>query len=265
MAELTSRGARLVYDDLGEGEPAFLCLPGWCEPRTVFRRVAPLLAHGNRVIVLDWPGQGDSKSFREDFNAADWIEDALAVVKQSGANDIVPVAISHAGRVAIELRRALGERVVKLVLSDWNFILDPPPAYRRALEAFRHRDQWSEALEGLFTTWIAGSEDQELIAHVRTEMAAHGFEDWSRALREIGAAYDTYGNPLTHLASLDPPVPAIHLYTQPRTREYADGQESFARKHPWFRPHLMTAVSHFPTIEAPEETVSAIRDFIERD
>lgn len=265
MPELSSRGARILYDDLGEGEPAFLCLPGWCEPRSVFRRVAPLLADRNRVIVLDWPGQGESESFREDFTAADWIEDALAVVEQSGADRIVPIAISHAGRVAIELRRRLGGRVVKLVHSDWNFILDPPPEYRRALEAFRHLDQWSDALEGLFTTWIADCENQELIDHVRGEMGAHGFEDWSRALREIGAAYDTYGNPLTHLASLDPPVPAMHLYTQPRTKDYAEGQEAFAQKHPWFRPQLMTAVSHFPTIEAPEETVAAIRDFVERD
>ena len=265
MPELTSRGARIIYDDLGEGEPAFLCLPGWCDPRTVFRRVAPLLASSNRVIVPDWPGQGDSDPYPDDFTARDWVESALALVKQSGAQRIVPVAISHAGRVAIALRRALGARVVKLVLSDWNFILDPPPEYRRALEAFRHRDQWSESLEGLFTTWIAGCENQELIDHVRTEMGAHGFEDWSRALREIGAAYDTHGNPLAHLASLDPPVPAMHLYTQPRTPAYAQGQEAFAREHPWFRPHLMAAVSHFPTIEAPEETVAAIRDFVERD
>lgn len=265
MAELTTPGARIVYDDLGEGEPAFLCLPGWCDPRRVFRFVAPRLAERNRVIVLDWPGQGDSESFRDDFTAADWVEDALALVEHTGAKSIVPVAISHAGRVAIELRRRLGERVVKLIHSDWNFILDPPPAYRRALEAFRHRDKWEAALEGLFTTWIAGSENRELIGHVRDEMGAYGFEDWSRALREIGAAYDVHGNPLTHLASLDPPVPAMHLYTQPRTKDYMEGQESFAREHPWFRPHLMDAVTHFPTIEAPEETVAAIRDFTGRD
>ena len=262
MPELMSRGARIVYDDLGKGEPAFVCLPGWCEPRTAFRRLAPMLARTNRVIVLDWAGQGESVAPAGDFTAADWLEDALAVVRAVGARRIILVSISHASRVAIELRRALGERIQKLILSDWNFILDPPPEYRRALEAFRRRDQWEASLEGLFTTWIAGCENRELINHVRGEMGTFGFEDWSRALREIGAAYDRDGNPLAHLASLDPPVPTIHLYTQPRTAEYAEGQEAFAREHPWFQALLMQAVSHFPAIEAPEETAAAIRGFI---
>ena len=71
-------------------------------------------------------------------------------------------------------------------------------------------------------------------------------------MREIGAAYDTYGNPLQHLASLDPPVPAIHLYTQPRHRDYREGQVAFARENPWFRPQLLNAVSHFPTVDEPQ-------------
>ena len=261
MPEVTSRGARIIYDDVGEGEPSFLCLPGWCQPRTAFQGVTPLLAASRRVIVMDWAGQGESMAPPGDFTAADWLTDALAVVEHSGASRIIPVAISHAGRIAVELRRALADRIVKLVLTDWNFILDPPPEYRAALEAFRHRDQWEASLQGLFATWIAESDSQELISHIRGEMGAFGFEHWSRALREIGAAYDAYGNPLAHLTSLDRPAPAIHLYTQPRTPAYAQGQAEFAKEHPWFRPHLMQAVSHFPTVEAPQETAAAILDF----
>ena len=262
MPEIETRGARLVYDDVGEGEPALLCLPGWCEPRTAFDGLAPTLAQSHRVIVLDWAGQGESTAPPGDFTAADWLSDALAVVEASGAERIVPVAISHAGRVAIELRRSLGERVEKLVFSDWNFILDPPPEYRAALEAFKHEDRWLAARDGLFTTWIAGSDHEGLIAHIRGDMADYDFEDWSRALREIGAAYDTHGNPLAHMASLEPPAPSIHMYTQPRDSSYADGQRAFADAHPWFRPHLLDAITHFPTVEAPAEVAAVIHGFI---
>lgn len=58
--DVTCNGVRIVYDDLGAGEPAFLCMPGWCEPRTAFDRLAPLLARSKRTIVIDWAGQGDS-------------------------------------------------------------------------------------------------------------------------------------------------------------------------------------------------------------
>ena len=260
--ELTCNGVRIVYDYMGVGEPAFLCMPGWCEPRTAFDRLAPLLAKSRRVIVIDWAGQGESGRPKGGATAAEWLANAIAVVEATGAASVIPVAISHAGRVAIELRRALGPRVPKLIHTDWNFILDPPASYRGALARFQDPGQWSRALDGLSTTWIAGSTDEGLIAHVRGEMGAFSFDDWSQAMREIGAAYDTYGNPLRHLASLDPPAPAIHLYTQPRTEEYRQGQAAFASDHPWFRPHLMTAVSHFPTIEAPDETAELILDFV---
>ena len=76
MPEIETRGARLVYDDVGEGEPALLCLPGWCEPRTAFDGLAPTLAQSHRVIVLDWAGQGESTAPPGDFTAADWLSDA---------------------------------------------------------------------------------------------------------------------------------------------------------------------------------------------
>jgi hypothetical protein len=38
-----------------------------------------------------------------DFGLPDLVEDALAVVVASGAPTVVPVAVSHAGWVAIEL------------------------------------------------------------------------------------------------------------------------------------------------------------------
>ncbi len=260
--ELTCNGVRIVYDDIGVGEPAFLCMPGWCEPRTAFDRLAPLLAKSNRTIVLDWAGQGDSGRPVGGATATEWLANAIAVVEETKVAGVIPVAISHAGRVAIELRRELGPRVAKLIHTDWNFILDPPASYREALVAFQDPDRWAASRQRLFATWIAGSTDEALIAHIRDEMGAFSFDDWSQAMREIGAAYDAHGNPLRHLASLDPPAPAIHLYTQPRTEQYREGQEAFASGHPWFRAHLMAAVSHFPAIEAPQETARLILDFV---
>jgi hypothetical protein len=42
------------------------------------------------------------------------------VIEASQAQHVVPVALSHAGWVAIELRRRLGALIPKLVLLDWS-------------------------------------------------------------------------------------------------------------------------------------------------
>jgi pimeloyl-ACP methyl ester carboxylesterase len=58
---------RIAFDDLGGGEPALLLLPGWCGPRSVYRRVLPLLARERRVVALDFRGHGESEPAQKDF------------------------------------------------------------------------------------------------------------------------------------------------------------------------------------------------------
>src|SRR4051794_19757971 len=102
MPDVQSRGVWINYKEVGEGEPALLCLPGWCTDKMAFD---PLLAHDRlrgRVLALDWPGHGDSGEPTGDFGNADLVEHALAVIDASGAEQIIPVALSHAGWVAIE-------------------------------------------------------------------------------------------------------------------------------------------------------------------
>jgi len=60
------------------------------------------------------------------------------------------------------------------------------------------------------------------------------------------------------------PVPALHVYAQPRAPEYLTTQESFARDHPWFAVRRLEAVTHFPTLEVPDQTAGVISEFISR-
>jgi len=48
----------------------------------------------------------------------------------------VPLAISHSGWVAIELRRRLGSRMPVVVLLDW-LVLEPPAPFLDALAALQ--------------------------------------------------------------------------------------------------------------------------------
>ncbi len=144
MPEACSNGVRISYDDRGKGAPVLLFLPGWCVGREVFADLPRLAAARRRVLALDWRGHGDSQAAPASFGAEELVEDAIAVIEASGARSVVPVALSHAGWIAIELRRRLGDRIAKLVLIDWP-VQEAPPPFLRVLEASQSPDRWSTA------------------------------------------------------------------------------------------------------------------------
>jgi pimeloyl-ACP methyl ester carboxylesterase len=109
--------------------------------------------------------------------------------------------------------------------------------------------------------WLKGLDIPELVHYVREDMGSYPFEMWARAGREIGAAYGKAGSPLRALATLDPPVPVLHLYAQPGDPGYLAAQQSFAAAHPWFHVSKLEARSHFPMYEVPDEMAAAIETF----
>lgn len=93
-------------------------------------------------------------------------------------------------------------------------------------------------------------------------MGAYDFDMWARAGREILTAYTQAGNPLKALASLDRPVPLLHLYAQPDDPGYLDAQQAFAAEHPWFSVRKLAAQGHFPMLDVPEVMATAIEQFV---
>ncbi len=260
MPTAISQGIRIQFNDLSRGSPAFLCLPGWCENKTAFARLVPACARAHRVIALDWRGHGKSASAGADFGNAQLVEDALAVIRTSSVATVIPVAVSHAGWVALELRRRLGERVPRLVLLDW-IVMDPPQAFRDVLQELQDRERWLETREELFRAWMAATEEPHVVRHIREEMGTYGYEMWSRAAREIEQAYAAHESPLHALSRLTPRVPTLHLYSQPAAPQYLAAQEEFARSNPWFRVRRLDARSHFPALEVPELVAAEILEF----
>jgi pimeloyl-ACP methyl ester carboxylesterase len=261
VPEAKSGGVRIDYTDAGKGEPALLLLPGWCATRAVFGSMAALCAAHRRVLALDWRGHGASESPADDFGAKDFVKDATAVVEASGAQHVIPVALSHAGWIAIELRRKFPARIPKIVLLDW-IIFDPPPAFMMALEGLQDLQAWEHTRSRLFSTWLQGVSNSAVTQFVQHVMGGFGFSMWSRAGREIAAAYKRHHNPLRALEGFKEAPPVLHIYAQPNDAAYWDSQQFFAKSHPWFSAKRVNALSHFPTLEAPEEVAQAIEDFV---
>jgi pimeloyl-ACP methyl ester carboxylesterase len=262
MAEALSDGLVIRYHDEGQGEPALLCLPGWCAPRAAFDPFVRAMSGRRRVITLDWRGHGASDAPRGDFGAAELLRDAQAVIEASGARAVVPVATAHAGWIAIELRRTLGAaRMPGLVLVDWIVTAAPPP-FLGALAGLQDPARWQAVRDRLFAMWLEGVDHPAVERFVREDMGVFGAEMWARGGREIAAAYAREGSPLEAMARLDPPPPSLHLYVQPADPASPQAQQAFAAANPWFSVQRIDARSHFPTLEAPEQLIDPIERLI---
>jgi pimeloyl-ACP methyl ester carboxylesterase len=258
---ITSSSMRIAFDDAGEGDPALLFLPGWCGGRSVFGDLLPLAARNRRVVALDWRGHGESEHPEGDFETDDLVDDALSVIHQAGVAQVVPVGLSHAGWVAIELRRRLGpSRVPGIVLLDW-MVLGPPPPFLGALAGLQERESWREVRAALFEMWTTGVHIPALDRYIE-EMATYGFESWRRAGREIAARFGAEESPVRSLERLELACPTLHVYAQPRDDDFLAAQQAYSAANSWFRVHRLSANSHFPMLEVPTELIAAVEAFV---
>ena len=246
-------------DDLGAGEPALLLIPGWCGERDVFDDLAARLAVCRRTLVTDLRGQGDLVDpGGADFSAADQVDDLVDLLQTRGVSRVVPVALAHAGWLAVELRRRLGaDRVPGLVLVDW-MPLGTPPGFADALDGLQDPARWEDVRAALTGMWVSGVETPAVHEYVAT-MREYGFEHWSRAGREIATGF-AQGSPLAALARLGG-CPTLHLYAQPADPAYLAVQQEFSTLHPWFRVRRLDALSHFPMLEVPGTMALEIEEF----
>lgn len=258
---LTDSQIKLYYEDHGQGDPPLLMLPAWCMSHKGYAQLPQKCAAHRRVISLDWRGHGQSAVPTQDFAAEGLVEDALAIIEATGLDQVIPVTMSHSGWVGIELRRRLGSRIPKLVHTDW-LMIPPPPPYLDLVHGLAAETGWEQARDILFSIWLEGVDNPDVIQFVRSEMGAYGSEMWRRSGRAIGECYETGGYPLQALATLDPPIPVLHLYAQPKDPGYLAAQQDFSAANPWYEAKLLDAVSHFPTFESPDEMAAIIEEFV---
>ncbi len=250
-------GLRLTLSGCGEGEPLLLFLHGWASDRRCFDHLLPAVCPVGRAVALDWRGHGESDTPEGDFGTAELLADALDTIAALDAHTVVPIAHSHAGWVAFQLARALPDKVAAVVLISW-MPLGAPEEFLKGVERMQQRQHTREVVSALTASWQEGH-DVIGLPKLLQAMRAHDDSMWARAAREISAAFTELGSPLAAFASLDPPIPVLHVYAAPPDDAYLAAQRAYADKHPWYTVHrLANAHSHFPMLEAPEEIASAI-------
>jgi pimeloyl-ACP methyl ester carboxylesterase len=133
---VTVDGVEVRYGIRGAGDRDLLLVHGSGAHHMWWHAVAPELEKTWRVISVDLSGHGDS-GHRDDYDAATWAEELMAVLRAAGAQRPVVAAHSLGGRVALLAASRYPEEFAGLVLFDagiWapDHLLDSPPPPRTA-------------------------------------------------------------------------------------------------------------------------------------
>jgi pimeloyl-ACP methyl ester carboxylesterase len=114
MSYANSNGISFYYDEQGEGAPLVL-LHGGIGSGEMFAALAPALAAGRRVIVIDLQGHGRTGDADRPFDVSAMADDVAGVIEQlAGKADLLGYSLG--GSVALRLALQHPERVNDLIL-----------------------------------------------------------------------------------------------------------------------------------------------------
>jgi pimeloyl-ACP methyl ester carboxylesterase len=130
QGQVERAGVRVCWERYGEGEPTVLLLPAWSIIHSrQWKAQIPYLARHYRVLTFD--GRGNGRSHRPStaaaYDDAEFVTDALAVLKATGTERAVLVGLSRGARWAVELAAARPGRVLGAVLIDSGIAFLAPP------------------------------------------------------------------------------------------------------------------------------------------
>ena len=96
----TEDGARIYYEDRGEGQPILL-VHGWLCSSRFWQRNVPELATRFRVVTLDLRGHGNSSKALTGHTVRQYARDVRAVIEHLGLRETVLVGWSLGGPVVL--------------------------------------------------------------------------------------------------------------------------------------------------------------------
>jgi pimeloyl-ACP methyl ester carboxylesterase len=115
MAFVENQGARIYWDEQGQGEPVLLIM-GLAYPSQMWYRTRPLLASRYRTLALDNRGIGCSDIPPGPYPIALMASDAAAVMDAAGIERAHVFGVSMGGMIAQEFALQYPARVRSLIL-----------------------------------------------------------------------------------------------------------------------------------------------------
>jgi 3-oxoadipate enol-lactonase len=115
MAFVDNQGARIYWDEQGQGEPVLLIM-GLGYPSAMWYRIRPALSARYRTIALDNRGAGRSDVPPGPYSIPQMASDAAAVLDAAGIESAHVFGVSMGGMIGQEFVLQYPRRVLSLIL-----------------------------------------------------------------------------------------------------------------------------------------------------
>jgi len=258
MALAALPGLILYYEERGGGFPLLL-IAGIPAIASDWRGLGARLADGHRVIAYDNRGSGQSSVTPGPYSTAQLAADALALLDHLGIERADVFGMSMGGMIAQELALLAPARVRRLVLGCTHAGVrhaSPPPA--AAGRAFAlESDDWALRMRTLAPFAFAENVDPEMLeafiakksldvqdlAGYRAQIAAVLAHDSAARLAQIGA-------------------PTLILTGDDDRVIPAESSRLLAERIPGARLAVIAGSGHLFFVEAPEQTLALLEDFL---
>ena len=254
---IVTRGAEIVLDDIGDGEPALIFLHYWGGSARTWTPVVARLPAMIRKVVLNQRGWGGSRSTDGHYGLQALADDVIDTVEALGIGRYVLVGHSMGGKVAQILagRRPGGLAGLVLVAPAPPTPMQVLPEVRAGmLASYQSRAGVIEALAVLAGSALGDGHHEQVIADT-----LRGDADAKRSWPDEGMAADV-GAALT---GFDRPVEIV-LAGHDQVEREAVLRPLFARHLPGATVTTVPESGHLVPLEAPQAIATACARLLAR-
>jgi pimeloyl-ACP methyl ester carboxylesterase len=267
MPKLSTNNTTLYYETHGQGQPLLL-IAGLGYSSWVWRWMVPGLAERLQVIVFDNRGVGQSDIPPGPYTAGMLAEDAAGLLQALGIEQAAVLGHSMGGYVAQQLALSRPELVSHLILASTNFggpNSVPPSPEALAILTDISGDAVTRFRRGLAVSVAPGFAQRrpELIEEWlqwRTDNPVQP-EGYQAQLAVGLSLFDEANAFEQRLSQIE--APALVLFGAHDQVIPAANAELLANRLPNSTTHIIANAGHFFPIEAPEEAVRVVVEFVE--
>jgi pimeloyl-ACP methyl ester carboxylesterase len=249
-------GARIAYEDTGEGPDVMLLVHGWGCDHTALNRQIEFFRHSHRVIAVDLRGHGASDAPQQDYTVAGFADDlALLCATLHFDSPVVVAGHSMGGTVALELA-AYHEHLLSAVVLIDSVILPDPALVKALLPVARalNGDGYREALHRAVSTLFLSTDNPRRKARLLASMAGIPQHVLASSFRNHVTEYDATP------AARQCRVPVAYIAAA--GRNLAD-LERFRALCPQLMAAQTLGSGHFSPLEVPDQINFMIERFCE--